>query len=649
MEESVDGSDRTELLAAALREADIPVLLMVLFHLTGERSWLNDRFRPFADRKSLFRDPAGGLSADAQDEVREAAAVALADYFGNPRSLTLPSLDDFHEMLSFCAGENVPREYVEMALEEMALRSREVEWRATPDSETLRGFDVIIIGAGLSGICAAIKLERLGIRYTILEKNPNVGGTWFENSYPGCAVDVANHFYSYSFEPRPDWTHYFSKRDELLGYFEHCAATYGTIEKVRFNSEVVSAEYSPSTQTWTVRVRGPEDELSELTGNVVISAVGQLNRPKLPAIEGLKEYRGLVFHSSQWRPDIDLTGKRVAVVGTGATAMQLVPAIAPEVDQLFIFQRTPSWMIPNPDYHRTVSDATKWLLKNVPFYAGWYRFSLLWALGDSLWPLLQVDPEWSPYRESINAANDRARSRLTEYLMSQIGERVDLIDKVLPKYPPYTKRMLIDNGWIDTLKRDNVELIDTAIAHISEAGEIVSEGRNYAVDVIVLATGFEAAKILSPMVLCGKSGQQIGELWEGDNARAYLGITVPDYPNLFLLYGPNTNLGHGGSIIFHTECQTRYVMSCIRELVEGNHRSMEVRQEAYEAYNDRLDEALAKMIWQNVDRDSWYRNSRGRVVTNSPWRLVDYWALTMTPELEDYVLVDSHAQETGSG
>jgi 4-hydroxyacetophenone monooxygenase len=209
--------------------------------------------------------------------------------------------------------------------------------------------------------------------------------------------------------------------------------------------------------------------------------------------------------------------------------------------------------------------------------------------------------------------------------------------------------MLIDNGWIDTLKRDNVELIDTAISHVSEAGKIVSAGRDYEVDVIVLATGFEAAKILSPMVLSGKSGEQIIDLWEGDNARAYLGITVPDYPNLFLLYGPNTNLGHGGSIIFHTECQTRYVISCIRELVEGSHRSMEVRQEAYEAYNDRLDEALAKMIWQNVDRDSWYRNSRGRVVTNSPWRLVDYWALTMAPDVEDYVFVNSHEQETGSG
>jgi 4-hydroxyacetophenone monooxygenase len=640
-EDRVDTPDETEKLADALREADIPVLLMVLFHLTGDQKWLSDRLRPAVDKKSLFRDPAGGLSRDAQDEVREAALVALSDYFGHPRSLALPSISEFHEMLTFCAGENVPREYVEMVLEEMGLQSREVDWRTPPDSKVLQEFHVIVVGAGLSGLCAAIKMERLGIRYTIVEKNPNVGGTWFENSYPGCAVDVANHFYSYSFEPRPDWTHYFSKRDELLSYFEHCAASYGIDRNIRFNHEVVSAEYSSTTQTWTAQVRGPDDQLEQLTGNVIISAVGQLNRPKVPEIPGLNSHDVPVFHSSQWQHDIDLKGKRVAVVGTGASAMQLVPAIASEVDQLLIFQRTPIWTIPNPDYQRTVTDATKWLLRNVPFYAGWYRFSLLWALGDSLWPLLQIDPDWPSDRGTINAANDRARGRLTQYLVSQVGDRTDLLEKVIPDYAPYAKRMLIDNGWIDTLKRPNVELVTSGISEVSDGSIVTDDGLERQVDVIILATGFEATKLLHPMEIRGKSGRPIAETWDEDNGRAYLGIAVPDYPNLFLLYGPNTNLGHGGSIIFHTECQTRYVMSCLRELVEGGHRAMEVRQEAHDAYNAQLDEALAKMIWQNVDRDSWYKNTKGRVVTNSPWRLVDYWSLTKTPDLGSYTLMDS--------
>jgi 4-hydroxyacetophenone monooxygenase len=224
--------------------------------------------------------------------------------------------------------------------------------------------------------------------------------------------------------------------------------------------------------------------------------------------------------------------------------------------------------------------------------------------------------------------------------VSKVGDRVDLLDKVLPDYPPYAKRMLIDNGWIDTLKRDNVELIDHGISQVTEHEIVTDTGQRVQVDLIVLATGFEATKILAPMNVQGRSGRPIAEAWKGDDARAFLGMTVPDYPNFFLLYGPNTNLGHGGSIIFHTECQTRYVMACIRELIEGNHSSMEVRREAYDAYNANVDEALGKMIWQNVDRDSWYKNSKGRVVTNSPWRLVDYWKLTRAPDMNDFILED---------
>jgi 4-hydroxyacetophenone monooxygenase len=630
-------------LRVALREADVTMLLMVLVQLTGDHRWLHEPYRPVRGT-TVIPDPSGGLDEDRQAEIREAAfavlSTALLEPNGHPSQ---PSEALVTEMMSVCVGGPVPAEYAPMMLEEMGFKSRDVGWRRRPRDEILSDFHVLVIGAGISGICVAIKLERLGIRYTVIEKNEAVGGTWFENTYPGCAVDVPNHFYSYSFEPNHDWPDFFSKRNELHHYLERCATKYGIRPRVQLSSEVLSAKYLADTQRWCTKVRRADGRVDELVSNVVISAVGQLNRPKIPSIDGVEAFVGPLFHSSRWRHDVELDGKRVAVVGTGASAMQLVPSTAAKAKQLVIFQRSPQWAIPNSDYHRAVPEGKKWLLNNVPFYASWYRFSLLWRLGDGLWPSLHVDPEWPDRDRSINSVNDRVRRILTRHMVSELGNRQDLLPKVLPTYPPYSKRIIIDNGWFSTLTADNVELVTDPIAQVTPTGIETSTGNRYPLDVIIFATGFKAAQVLWPIEVIGRTGRSLEETWRGDDPRAYLGITMPDFPNFFCLYGPSTNLGHGGSIIFHSECQTRYIMCCLRELLEGEYAAMECRPDVHDEYNQRLDAALQDMIWSQVDVDSWYKNSQNRVVANSPWRLVDYWNMTRHPDLSDFILEPLHS------
>src|SRR6185436_3031036 len=340
--------------------------------------------------------------------------------------------------------------YVPMMLEEIALDgdTREVAWDGVPAAARAR-FRVAVIGAGMSGLLAAIRLEEAGVPYVVVEKNDGVGGTWLENSYPGCRVDVANHFYSYSFAPNHDWPEFFSRRDELHDYFERCAGDYGVRAKIRFGTEVVEARFDETTNRWTLRLRDGEGRESTLEADAVISAVGQLNRPKVPAIPGIEAFAGPAFHSARWEQQHELAGKRIAVVGTGASAFQIVPELAKIAGRLLVFQRSAPWMVPNPRYHATVSEQKKWLLAHVPFYARWYRFLLFWPGSDGLMPSLVVDPEWPDQARSVNAANDMMREIFTQWIASQVGDDAELLDKVTPRYPPFVKRMLQDNGsWL---------------------------------------------------------------------------------------------------------------------------------------------------------------------------------------------------------
>lgn len=631
-------ADDDAAIAAALEEASVPTLLMSMIHMTGDASLLKGDIRP---QGIYLNEVQGFMSPEDQAKVRAQALEVIKAYRDSGCRLPPPpSNETINEMMSFLVAEPVPAEYVPMMLEEMELDgqdARRVSFDGVPKAAR-ENFHVLVIGGGMSGVLAAIRLEEAGIPYTVIEKNASVGGTWYENTYPGCRVDVGNHFYCYSFEPNHEWTRFFAKQPELRAYFESCIEKYGIGRHFRFETEVVEATFDEAANRWNVTLRERDGNESSLVTNAMISAVGQLNRPKLPDIKGVGTFAGPAFHSARWEP-VELKDKRVAVIGTGASAFQIVPEIAPQVAELHVFQRSAPWMFPNPHYHETVGEGTKWVLKHLPYYARWYRFLLFWPACDGLLPQLKIDPSWPHQDKSINEGNEIIRQVFTDYLAQQVGDDEELLEKVTPNYVVLGTRTLQDNGsWLSALKRDNVELVTDPVAEITETGVLCESGRHHDVDIIVYATGFYANRFLWPMKITGRDGVDLHEMW-GDDPEAYLGITVPGFPNLFCCYGPGTNLAFGGSLIFHSECQVRYIMGCIRMALENGAHTVEVRQDVHDQYNRRLQSELSQMVWSHPTiRHSWYRNSKGKVTVLSPWRLLDYWQWTRNPDAADFTL-----------
>jgi 4-hydroxyacetophenone monooxygenase len=617
--------DDRSALTRALEHANLPSLVPVLHQLTGDPRWLREPYRPTRSR-GMDDNDSGGFSPEVAAEIKRAALDAvLAHEAGTPAAVPAPTGEDLRELLELANGEPTSAEYADMLAEDMGFSP--VPPKAAPPTD----IDVIIIGAGVSGMLAAIKLAEAGIEHVVLEKNEDVGGSWYENTYPGAGVDTPSHLYSYSFAPR-DWSTHFGKRDEVEQYLRDVADTYDLRAVTRFGTEVTSASYDEDTATWTVRT----DDGLEIASRVLISATGALNRPKIPDIPGMNSFRGRIFHTAAWPGDLDLTGKRVAVIGAGASAMQVVPAIADTVARLAVFQRSPQWIAPNDVYFSEVDEAVQLLMARVPFYRVWYRARLAWNFNDRVHPTLQIDPEWEHPERSVNAANDGHRRVFTRYIESELQGRPDLIAKALPDYPPFGKRMLLDNGWYRALRRDHVDLITEGVIEITPDGLRGSDGTEIDVDVIVLATGFHTHRFLWPIDVRGRSGASLAETWGPENAHAYLGITVPGFPNLFMTCGPGTALGHGGSFITIAECQVRYIVDLVTAMAEEGLRAVEVRPEVEAAFTRDHDAAHSRMLWTHPGMTNWYRNAAGRVVSTMPWRIVDYWRMTRHADLDDY-------------
>ena len=324
------------------------------------------------------------------------------------------------------------------------------------------------------------------------------------------------------------------------------------------------------------------------------------------------------------------------MIGTGASAVQLIPEIAPVVDELLVFQRTPPWLGPTPEYHDEVSPGLRWLYGHVPSYSEWNRFWIFWKMGDGALHNVRVDDTWEPKGAAVSEANDFVRLMLTEYLAMEFGDRPDLLSKVVPSYPPGSKRLLRDNGiWARTLKRDNVQLITEPLREITAEGIVTADGDEHPVDVIVYGTGFQASKFLTPMKVTGARGVDLHEQWAGD-ARAYLGVTIPGFPNLFCLYGPNTNIVVNGSIIYFSECGVRYILGCLQHLLSNGGRALEVRKEVHDEFNERVDAENRAMAWGWSDVNSWYKNEHGHVAQNWPFTLLEYWQQTLRPRPDDF-------------
>ena len=621
-------------LAEAIAIANVPTLLMVLVQLTGETKWLHEPYRPMRQR-GMGDNDSGGLPEAVQAEVRDAVLEAvLAWRDGRPVAIPTPAPAMLVEMMAVAMGEPVPEEYGDMIAAQNALTD------TTPPEpvDAPEDFEVLVVGAGVAGICAAINLQRNGIPFTVIEKNTTVGGTWWENRYPGAGVDTPNHLYSFSFAPY-DWSMYFALRDELHEYLEHVADRFDVRRHIRFSTSVERLAYDADAQRWSVTLILPDGSVEHRRANVVISATGIFNPLKYPDIPGLDRFAGPRPHTAAWPEDLDLTGKRVAVIGNGASAMQLGPEVQHDVESLTIFQRSAHWAAPFEHFRTPVPEPIRMLLREVPLYRTWYRARLAWTFNDRLHRTLQKDPSWEHASRSLNAINDSHREYFTQYALGELGDRADdLAAKVVPTYPPYGKRMLMDNGWYRMLRNPKVTLVDEPITEVTEHS-VVTESAEHEADVLVIATGFDVLRFLTAFEVIGRDGRSLREVWDDTDARAYLGgLTVPGFPNLFVLYGPNTQPGHGGSIMFVMEMLMSYVTAAIRTMITGGIGALEVRQDVHDAYNERIDAAHERMVWTHPGMSTYYRNDKGRVVVNYPFRNVDLFESTSRVDLDDYLV-----------
>jgi len=496
--------------------------------------------------------------------------------------------------------------------------------------------DVAIIGTGFSGLCMAIKLLEAGIKsFVLLEKKDKIGGTWRDNTYPGCACDVQSHLYSYSFEGNPDWSKVFSGWKEIQDYTLHCADKYQLNQYVRTNFEVSSAQFNDAEGNWTLNSKSGRSVVAQ----VFVMGTGPLHVPAIPNIPGLDSFKGKVFHSAQWDHDFDLKGKRIASIGTGGSAIQYLPEIAPEVAQLDVYQRTAAWVLPRNE--RAYTGLEKWLFRHVSPVRKAYRSMLYWLNESRLWPIL----------------NPRIASVVSKVAKLHIHKHIKdpaLRKKLTPDYTIGCKRILISNKYLPTFNRANVDLITEGIETIEENAIVSRDGKRREIDAIVLGTGFHAdpRTYMKDFTITGKDGVNLLEQWQ-HGAEAYFGMTVKGFPNMFQLVGPNTGLGHN-SVIFMIESQVHYVVECLKAMKSRNAQTMEVKPEVQERFNDWVQKGLENTVWSSGCA-SWYLQDDGKNFTIWPGSTWRYRLMTRTVPTNNFVWksqselpLESHAVQSSS-
>ena len=474
--------------------------------------------------------------------------------------------------------------------------------------------EIVIIGAGFAGLCMGIQLRKAGYEdFVILEKAEDLGGTWWENTYPGCACDVPSPMYSYSFELNRNWSRLFAPQPEIQRYLARCAEKYGITRHIRFGVEVDTLEYDEKALRWTVTTTTGE----ELRPRAVVSGVGALHVPSLPTIPGMDAFEGRAFHSAQWDHAYDLRGKRVAVIGTGASAIQFVPEVAKQAAHMTVFQRTPNWIQSKPD----IAMPSAFKLPGAPRAV---RNLIYWvlearAVGFAIDPRLSGPQRWMAMRQIKRQVKDP-----------------ELRAKVTPDYTIGCKRILLSNDWYPALSRDNVDLVTDGVAEIRAHSVVTTAGEEIEVDAIIYGTGFKVVDAMDHWKITGRGGQKIQEAWS-EGIVAHHGTTLPGFPNLFTLLGPNTGLGHN-SVVFMIEVQVAHILSCLRMLSEHRATAIEPRPEAMRAYNERLQKRLRRAVWNEGGCTSWYLDDQGVNRTLWPGFTFEFWADSRKAKPEDYIL-----------
>ena len=481
-------------------------------------------------------------------------------------------------------------------------------------------FQVAVIGAGFSGLCMAIQLKLAKINsFVVFEKADDIGGTWRDNLYPGCACDVPSHLYSYSFEPNPNWSRMFAPQQEIWDYLRGCARKYEVYPHMRFGAEVASAVFDAQNHYWTVTTKGGES----ITAKIVVSGIGALSIPAYPKVPGVENFQGTTFHSARWNKDYDFEGKRVAVIGTGASAIQFGPAFAPRVQHLYLYQRTPPWVMSKPD--RAMSAVEKTLFKFLPATQKLFRGGIYWWMESRVLGLA-VDPR----------AMKLAEAWAKLYIKRSIKDP-KLRKKVTPDYTLGCKRILMSDEYYPALTRDNVDVVTTGIREVKAHSVVTEDGVERPADAIIYGTGFQVSDPIGPMKIFGAEGKEVRESWSESGMEAYLGVSVSGFPNFFLLLGPNTGLGHT-SIVFMIESQVNYVMQAVKTIVKHRLRSLDVKAEVQERFNKKLQKRLDEAVWSAGGCKSWYLDEFGKNRTLWPSFTFEYWMRTRKFEPRKYEL-----------
>lgn len=477
--------------------------------------------------------------------------------------------------------------------------------------------DAIVVGAGMAGLLAAIRLRERRRDFIVLERSRELGGTWSSNTYPGCACDVPSLLYSYSFEPNPDWTRVYPLQSEILAYFRRVARKYELGPHLRFATEVTQASYDERDACWRVETRTGECYIAR----ALIFGAGQLSRPLVPPLRGVERFAGKAFHSARWDHTFDPAGKRVAVIGNGPSAAQFVPEIAPRVARLVVLQRTPNWTIERPD--RSYRASERWLFRRAP---------IIMKLGRAL-IYARLELIFRGFRQGSLMAR-LLRRKLRSAMEEQLPDP-RLREKLIPDYPVGCKRIVVTSDFLSTFQRPNVTLETDPISHVTREAIVTMIGREHPVDAIIYGTGFEATQFLAPIRITGRGGVALEDAWR-DGAEAYRGTTVAGFPNMFILYGPNTNLGHN-SIIFMVERQVEYMMRLLDALFGRGLQALEVRSEVMRKYNEDIQAHLERSVWRAGCR-SWYQTASGKVTTNWPHSCSAWARLMRRTNLEDFRL-----------
>jgi cation diffusion facilitator CzcD-associated flavoprotein CzcO len=472
---------------------------------------------------------------------------------------------------------------------------------------------VAILGAGIGGLCVAIQLKRAGIEsFTIYEKSDGVGGTWRDNTYPGAACDVPSHLYSFSFAPNPDWSKRFADQPEILSYLDQTVDQFAVRPHLRTNTAIASMRWDEAARQWELTATDGQQFIAD----VVVSGLGQLNAPLIPEIDNVDVFGGDLFHSARWNHDIDLTGKNVAVIGNGPSAAQLVPPVANIVAQLTIFQRSANWFLPRND--KPYSLRTKTFFRKFPAAHRLYRARIFNTLELTHMTMTQR----KVFTKLVTAVSSR-------FMRSTINDPVTQA-KCTPDYPIGCKRVVLCTDFFKALNRGNVELNTEGIDRFDETGIVTTDGKHHDLDVVVFATGFASTNFLAPIEVFGVGGVSLHERW-ANGAEAHFGVAVSGFPNFFMVYGPNTNLGHN-SIMFMIECQASLIVRALRSLATGEVPTINVSATAMARHNEHLQQQLAETVWL-ANCTNWYKNAQGKVINNWPGTARQYQRATRQADL----------------